>query len=132
MWVCARGWLAYARACSSMGFAGCVARRLAHVGRVSGGALVSPCSLLPRRFVGGLTSDISEADLQDHFYAFGEIAGIRKVDAKACAFITYTTRCAAALLVSSGAVEALQGDGRGGEGFTGRWRGVGGGLAGAS
>mmetsp|Transcript_8828 Transcript_8828/g.23757 ORF Transcript_8828/g.23757 Transcript_8828/m.23757 type:complete len:581 (-) Transcript_8828:638-2380(-) len=46
-------------------------------------------------FVGGLTGDITEADLQDHFYAFGEIAAIRKVDAKACAFITYTSRAAA-------------------------------------
>lgn len=39
-----------------------------------------------------MTPDITEEDLKDHFYGFGELASIKKVDAKACAFITYTTR----------------------------------------
>jgi hypothetical protein len=48
---------------------------------------------LSTRFVGGLTPQITDEDIRDHFYAFGEIAGIKKVDAKACAFITFTSRC---------------------------------------
>lgn len=32
-----------------------------------------------RRFVGGVTPDMSEEDLRDHFYAFGELEFIRKV-----------------------------------------------------
>ncbi|GFH09766.1 uncharacterized protein HaLaN_04970, partial [Haematococcus lacustris] len=46
-------------------------------------------------FVGGVGPEISEEDLRDHFYGFGELAVVRKVDAKSCAFITYTTRASA-------------------------------------
>ena len=44
------------------------------------------------RFVGGVTPEISEEDIHDHFYAFGELVSVKKVDAKSCAFITYNTR----------------------------------------
>jgi hypothetical protein len=39
-----------------------------------------------------VSPEISEADIFDHFYGFGEVVGVRKVDAKACAFVTYATR----------------------------------------
>ncbi|CAM6087271.1 unnamed protein product [Calypogeia fissa] len=43
-------------------------------------------------YVGGLDQRISEEDLKDQFYAYGEIESIRLVAQRACAFITYTTR----------------------------------------
>lgn len=43
-------------------------------------------------YVGGLDPRISEQDLKDNFYAFGEIESIRLVLQRACAFVTYTTR----------------------------------------
>ncbi|GFR48435.1 hypothetical protein Agub_g10334, partial [Astrephomene gubernaculifera] len=46
-------------------------------------------------YLGGLDPAISEDDIRDAFYAFGELAGVRKVDVKNCAFVTYTTRSAA-------------------------------------
>mmetsp|Transcript_29226 Transcript_29226/g.64686 ORF Transcript_29226/g.64686 Transcript_29226/m.64686 type:complete len:459 (-) Transcript_29226:408-1784(-) len=46
-------------------------------------------------YIGGVTPNVSEDDLRDEFYAFGEIASLRKVENKMCAFITFTTRAAA-------------------------------------
>ncbi|KAL4431000.1 hypothetical protein ABPG75_006256 [Micractinium tetrahymenae] len=46
-------------------------------------------------FVGGLTGDISEDDLRDQFYPFGELRSVKKVASRNCAFVTYATRAAA-------------------------------------
>ena len=46
-------------------------------------------------FVGGLTPEITEDDLRDAFYPYGELRSVRKVDARSCGFVTYTTREAA-------------------------------------
>jgi len=46
-------------------------------------------------YVGGVTSDVSEKDLRDEFYAFGELKDIRMAPRNNCAFVTYTTRDAA-------------------------------------
>jgi pre-mRNA-splicing factor RBM22/SLT11 len=43
-------------------------------------------------YVGGLTAEINEKDLEDVFYAHGEVKGIKKIESKNCAFITYTSR----------------------------------------
>ena len=53
------------------------------------------CVLSSCRYIGGLVPDISEQDLRDEFYSFGEIASVRVVSAKMCAFVTFTTRAAA-------------------------------------
>ncbi|KAL4859438.1 Zinc finger CCCH domain-containing protein 40 [Chlorella vulgaris] len=65
--------------------------------RVSGMAKLTPpedttiCTL----FVGGVTDDISEDDLRDQFYPFGELRSVKKVATRKCAFVTYATREAA-------------------------------------
>eukprot|EP00193_Tetraselmis_chui_P017773 CAMPEP_0177771058 /NCGR_PEP_ID=MMETSP0491_2-20121128/11324_1 /TAXON_ID=63592 /ORGANISM="Tetraselmis chuii, Strain PLY429" /LENGTH=437 /DNA_ID=CAMNT_0019288451 /DNA_START=116 /DNA_END=1426 /DNA_ORIENTATION=+ len=46
-------------------------------------------------YVGGLTAEINEKDLEDVFYAHGEVKGIKKIESKNCAFITYTSRASA-------------------------------------
>uniref|UniRef100_A0A0D6QXK5 C3H1-type domain-containing protein n=1 Tax=Araucaria cunninghamii TaxID=56994 RepID=A0A0D6QXK5_ARACU len=43
-------------------------------------------------YVGGLDARVTEEDLRDNFYAYGEIESIRLVLQRACAFVTYTTR----------------------------------------
>lgn len=43
-------------------------------------------------YIGGLTPDITEDDLRDKFYSYGEIQSIKVIDNRHCAFITYTTR----------------------------------------
>jgi len=43
-------------------------------------------------YVGGLTPQITENDLRDHFYAYGEVRSIKIVPRAMCAFITYTGR----------------------------------------
>ncbi|GJP73624.1 hypothetical protein CLOP_g4319 [Closterium sp. NIES-67] len=43
-------------------------------------------------WVGGVDSRITEEDLKDKFYAYGEIESIRLITPRSCAFITYTTR----------------------------------------
>lgn len=50
---------------------------------------------LYRRYIGGLVPDITEQDIRDEFYSFGEIASVRVVAFKMCAFVTFTTRAAA-------------------------------------
>ena len=46
-------------------------------------------------YVGGLDQRVTEDDLRDFFYAYGEVESIRLVAQRACAFVTYTTREAA-------------------------------------
>ncbi|KAL7125043.1 hypothetical protein ABFS83_14G088700 [Erythranthe nasuta] len=43
-------------------------------------------------YVGGLDARITEQDLRDNFYAYGEIESVKLVIQRACAFVTYTTR----------------------------------------
>ena len=38
---------------------------------------------------------ISEDDLRDQFYPFGELRSLKKVPARGCAFVTYASREAA-------------------------------------
>jgi len=42
--------------------------------------------------VAGLTPDMTEEDLKDQFYAYGEIKSIKVVPKANCAFVQYTTR----------------------------------------
>eukprot|EP00243_Klebsormidium_subtile_P002690 TRINITY_DN15466_c0_g1_i1.p1 TRINITY_DN15466_c0_g1~~TRINITY_DN15466_c0_g1_i1.p1 ORF type:complete len:497 (+),score=67.99 TRINITY_DN15466_c0_g1_i1:164-1654(+) len=46
-------------------------------------------------YVGGLDDRITEADLKDQFYSYGEIKSIRVVASRGCAFVTFTEREAA-------------------------------------
>ncbi|KAG2425964.1 hypothetical protein HXX76_013335 [Chlamydomonas incerta] len=46
-------------------------------------------------YVGGVDATITEDDVRDAFYSFGELASVRKMDVKSCAFVTYTSRSAA-------------------------------------
>jgi len=50
-------------------------------------------------YVGMVTDKITEKDLRDHFYQFGEIRSVSVVNKQTCAFVTYTTREAAELAV---------------------------------
>jgi len=43
-------------------------------------------------WVGGVTSNIDETDLQEFFYQFGEIAAINVVQKNSCAFVQFTKR----------------------------------------
>eukprot|EP00250_Pteridium_aquilinum_P021277 c25080_g1_i1 orf=253-1719(-) len=43
-------------------------------------------------YVGGLDQRVTEDDLKDFFYAYGEIESIRLVSQRACAFVSYTSR----------------------------------------
>jgi pre-mRNA-splicing factor RBM22/SLT11 len=45
--------------------------------------------------VGGVTPEITEDDLRDAFYSYGELAGVRKVASRFCAFVTFRERGAA-------------------------------------
>ncbi|KAK3243518.1 hypothetical protein CYMTET_46836 [Cymbomonas tetramitiformis] len=46
-------------------------------------------------YIGGLDETVAEDDLKDTFYAYGEIASIRVIRDRQCAFITYATRSGA-------------------------------------
>lgn len=46
-------------------------------------------------FVGGVPDDVSEDDLRDQFYPYGELKSVKKVASRSCAFVTYATREAA-------------------------------------
>ncbi|KAL5479201.1 hypothetical protein EMCRGX_G022693 [Ephydatia muelleri] len=46
-------------------------------------------------YVGGVDEGISEKDLSDYFYQFGELRSVHLVTRQKCAFITFTTREAA-------------------------------------
>jgi len=56
-------------------------------------------------FIGGMDERVTEGDLKDTFYAYGEIKSIRCVHAKNCGFVTFTDRAGA-----EKAAEALSGD----------------------
>jgi len=43
-------------------------------------------------YLGGLEADVSEKDIRDKFYVFGEIRSIRRVPKQACAFVTFVKR----------------------------------------
>lgn len=49
------------------------------------------CSL----WVGGLTPNISQDDLRDQFYEYGEIADVKMMTERRCALVTFLTRAAA-------------------------------------
>jgi pre-mRNA-splicing factor RBM22/SLT11 len=53
------------------------------------------CRSITSLYVGGVTPDITEDDLKDAFYTYGEIAGVRKVGSRFCAFVTFAERSAA-------------------------------------
>lgn len=42
-----------------------------------------------------MTPDIAEGDLQDAFAPCGEVAKVKKVEARSCAFVTFGTRAEA-------------------------------------
>ncbi|KAK9839921.1 hypothetical protein WJX74_000404 [Apatococcus lobatus] len=46
-------------------------------------------------YVGSLTPGITDADLRDAFYPFGEIASIRVLEKRHCGFVTYEARSSA-------------------------------------
>ena len=47
-------------------------------------------------YIGGIDPESTkESDVRDQFYCYGEIASVRLVLAKTCAFVTFTTRLAA-------------------------------------
>jgi len=43
-------------------------------------------------WIGGVTSELNQDDLQEYFYQFGEIATINIVEKNSCAFVQYTKR----------------------------------------
>eukprot|EP01067_Filipodium_phascolosomae_P008064 Filipodium_phascolosomae@DN677_c0_g1_i1.p1 len=51
-------------------------------------------------YVGGLDGRISDSDLRDHFYVFGEIKSLRMVPKSNCAFVTFAERKAAEEAIS--------------------------------
>ncbi|RWS25734.1 pre-mRNA-splicing factor-like protein, partial [Leptotrombidium deliense] len=51
-------------------------------------------------YVGNIGDSITEKDLRDYFYQFGEIRSVTIVQKQNCAFITYTTRQGAETAVS--------------------------------
>lgn len=57
--------------------------------------LLSLCRTITSLYVGGVTPEITEDDLRDAFYTYGELAGVRKVASRFCAFVTFTERAAA-------------------------------------
>lgn len=46
-------------------------------------------------WVGNLQDQTSETDLRQKFQAFGDVASVRMIEGKQCAFVTYTRRAAA-------------------------------------
>lgn len=46
-------------------------------------------------YVGGVGQDITEDDIRDQFYSFGEVTSVKKVASRFCAFVTFATRDAA-------------------------------------
>jgi pre-mRNA-splicing factor RBM22/SLT11 len=73
-----------------------VARKL--LGKVGAGCLIAPQDTeIKTLWVGGVDSSITEQDLRDVFYAYGELKEIKLTPQSMCAFVTYTTREAAEL-----------------------------------
>jgi len=70
-------------------------RRAAGAG-AAGAALTPPeDASVTTLFVGGLDERVDEEALKDHFYPFGELASIRVVRDRKCAFVTFAERAAA-------------------------------------
>ncbi|CAL8465319.1 g4854 [Coccomyxa elongata] len=46
-------------------------------------------------YVGGLSPEVEDQDLRDHFYPYGEVSSIKILAARHCAFVTFATRQAA-------------------------------------
>jgi len=65
-------------------------------GSDAGAALTAPeDASITTLFVGGLDERVDEEALKDHFYPFGELASIRVVRERKCAFVTFAARAAA-------------------------------------
>ena len=62
------------------------------------------CRTITSLYLGGVTTEITEDDIRDAFYTYGEISSVRKVASRFCAFVTFTERSAA-----EKAAEALHG-----------------------
>lgn len=62
------------------------------------------CRTITSLYIGGVTTEITEDDIRDVFYTYGEISSVRKVASRFCAFVTFTERSAA-----EKAAEALHG-----------------------
>lgn len=69
-------------------------------------SLFSPlaCRTITSLYVGGVTAEITEDNIRDALYTYGEIASVRKVASRFCAFVTFAERAAA-----EKAAEALHG-----------------------
>ncbi|KAI9202164.1 Rbm22 protein [Polychytrium aggregatum] len=50
-------------------------------------------------YLTGITEDITDTDLRNHFYAFGEIKSVVVVKKSKCAFVNYATRASAELAI---------------------------------
>ena len=59
-------------------------------------------------YVGGIPETLTEQDLLDYFYAYGEVRAIRKSAAKRCAFVTFATRLMTEEAASAHAGKGLQ------------------------
>ena len=58
--------------------------------------------------MGGIPETLTEQDLLDYFYAYGEVRAIRKSAAKRCAFVTFATRLMAEDTATAHAGKGLQ------------------------
>lgn len=52
------------------------------------------CRTINTLYVGGLTPGITEEDLHDQFYSFGELQSIKVIEHRNCAFVTFVNRAA--------------------------------------
>lgn len=80
-------------------------KMLRRAGAAGGGAALSPPEdpTVTTLFIGGLDERVDEGALRDHFYAFGELASVRVVAPRHCAFVTFATRdCAEAAALGLG------------------------------
>jgi pre-mRNA-splicing factor RBM22/SLT11 len=59
-------------------------------------------------YVGGIPETLTEQDLLDYFYTYGEVRAIRKSSAKRCAFVTFATRLMTEEAASAHAGKGLQ------------------------
>ena len=56
-----------------------------------------------RRYVGGISPGTTETEVKEPFYAHGEVASVRVLGARHCAFVTFASRADA-----EAAADALQ------------------------
>uniref|UniRef100_A0A7S3ZAJ5 RRM domain-containing protein n=2 Tax=Lotharella globosa TaxID=91324 RepID=A0A7S3ZAJ5_9EUKA len=70
-----------------------VAKKMMRMANERTTPLVPPADKTIRTlWVGGLDTKTSEADVRQKFSSFGELASVRVIGGKNCAFVTYTTR----------------------------------------